>query len=216
MDTFEKIFNFRVRIRNRRMIVSIITAILVGYIAYKFFECDKKEVIAISSVTLLAMSMLYHSANLQKLELDKKMAAMNAITEWYKDFSEKSRALRECRHEFTARKLGGGKNGTIININEMIESEKDSQNVLYVKSLIPILNFFEKLSIGIEANALDEGIIKDYFSDLFISYHDTFLPVILDRRSKAKGLPSAFENYEEVVLKWEKEREKPSGKRKKS
>ncbi len=208
MDVFKVNKRIKFSIYRKRMVISIIVSIAVGYFSKHSLGFDNKEAIAIMAATLVAMTMLYHSANLEKIELDKKIAALNIITEWYKDFSEKSRSLKECRKRYEAERLNDEGSGKKTDINTLVETEHDSNGIKYVFSLMPILNYFEKISIAIKYKAVDEDIIKDYFYDLFTMYHDTFITIIIDRRVQIKGLPSAFINYCEIVNRWIDEKNK--------
>lgn len=86
-------------------------------------------------------------------------------------------------------------------IRGIIEEPKNSKFFIR-KTLVPILNYFEKIAICIDKEIVDEESIKEYFEDLFITYEKCFYRLIEIRRREYNGTDDAFKNYTELVKKW--------------
>jgi hypothetical protein len=74
--------------------------------------------------------------------------------------------------------------------------------VAFRKSIRPIFNYFEKIWIGIKAEAYEGNILKDAFFDLFTNYYTMFLPLIKDNRVGARTMRHAYLEFEILSKSW--------------
>lgn len=158
----------------------------------------------------------------QTIEFYRKKASLDVITEWYgKELMQKSFIARNFRISYTddlgqinLDKIGDAirkaeieeiallRNGNVKDEERKL-ADIPEEKLLIRKNIIPILNYFEKISAGILRDTLDEVVLKDYFYDAFIVYEEAFRPLINMRRTNLhNGTPRAFDSYLEVVRRW--------------
>lgn len=207
------------QINYKTAIAGILLALLLGGVA-KWCGFTNTESIGAFAAVIASVALIYNAMHLEnnyknndykieidsfvhqrKYELDKKIVAINIITEWYKDFRGESRTVKKLKddHYTTKPQLTDDELVKVINgeIKMTIDDETD-----YKKPLIALLNYFEKIAIAILTETADEQILKEYFEDMFVNYFEVFKPYILSRRKGAGALKSAFDNFEQVALSW--------------
>lgn len=204
-------FKFELTFKRIGFFLGVILSIAICSSAKYFFGFSIQETISTAAFLIVVFTLWYHANNLfvnvtvnqQKFKFDRKIVALNMITEWYKDFSVNSRRIRDYR------KLHLKENGGIVNPQKLREDlDGDDETILRIY-LIPILNFFEKIAISILRHAADEKIVRDYFEDIFLRYYSFFEQVIFLRRNEeVGGLPHAFDNFEKIAKSWKLKKNK--------
>lgn len=137
--------------------VGIPLAIVFCLVAKFCFDCTIPESIAIFAGVIATVAAVYNALHLtnnfnlneQKYLLDKKLASLTVITEWYKDFAEKTLIIKSFREKYYIQQQM--KPDQLIKF--INENPTNNDVVAFRKSIRPIFNYFEKISIGIKAEA---------------------------------------------------------------
>ncbi|GAB2559654.1 DUF4760 domain-containing protein [Spirosoma aerophilum] len=153
----------------------------------------------------------------EMLDFYKKKASQDIITEWYKEFMQKSFVVRNFRianaNALNSLDLGKIKIALeqaeeeeleLIRKNDIKTTSATSEDKFPIrKNVIPILNYFEKISVCVLNEGADEEMLKEYFTDSFLVYQQAFQPLIDMRRTTPhNSTPKAFENFLIVVRRW--------------
>lgn len=72
-------------------------------------------------------------------------------------------------------------------------------NLKYRRNLILILNYFENISLMVETNHIDQGIVRKCFKELFIGYYSR-LKHYIDHRQKEYG--ASWMYFEKISKMW--------------
>ncbi len=72
------------------------------------------------------------------------------------------------------------------------------------KQALKILSNFDKISIALKHNILDEPVIFDYYNKYFIHFYNEYQYFIIERRQKSEN-PDLFLEFEKLARRWENE-----------
>ena len=190
---------------NPILLITLLGALFIGVYTYITTNGDIDRIIKVVGFILVIGGIWLNATRLTSTyfqremmyDFQKKKAAQDVITEWYKDFGDKSHRARNFRLKYTNRTTG------LPNLDEirkrveeidekekkLIQNKEEEQltedELLLKNDVIPIVNFFEKIAIGVKNGLYDETIIKEYFSNIFSIYSLVFvnLPPFLNQHS---------------------------------
>jgi hypothetical protein len=186
--------------------LGIFLALLISSIGRFFVPLENKDAIALFAAIIAIFALVYNAmalrtnfeVNFEKQELDKRIAAINIITEWYRDFTDEALTIKDLRKAQFVEQI---KNEDFVKI---IDGQKEFRGETkdYRKDLMPLMNYFEKISIAVLTEGANEEILKEYFGDIFHAYFEAFKPYIENRRKGVGALPNAYEHFVEVAEQW--------------
>ncbi len=201
---------------NKIATIGIIIGVLITFSSIFIYSISYKDALGIYTAIIATIALIYHAKHLEnnfkmndykvdsdgyfqnrKYDLDKKVIAVNLITEWYKDFTNQAITIKKLRNEYYS---DGGNNDLKLIIEGVLDLKGTKYD--YRKELIPILNYFEKISIAVLTDTADEIVLQEYFGDIFHSYFEVFEPFIKSRRKGNGSLKNAFDNFEKLAKKW--------------
>lgn len=137
------------------------------------------------------------------ISLQKKKAAIDIITEWYKDLADESLSVRDFLSQHKDKRTG--KTSKLV-IQKMIESPEE-KDLPIRKEVILILNYLEKICIALEYDVISEKVVKAYFYDIFLLYIDAFESLInIRQEEKQSNSPHVWEYFEKYALRWRNEK----------
>jgi hypothetical protein len=168
------------------------------------YKIELRDIAAVFTAVIVSTTAIYHSLNLKmnmtahnlKLKLDedkwnydkikaKKDAARAIGREW--DNKLDTIAVAKCAIKEYKKNF------------KRLEKTTDPAEIKKRTALLWILNFFEDVAIGIQADIYDEAILKENFSYLLNRYYQKAKEFIELNRTNDRAL---FKNFEELRNKW--------------
>ena len=121
---------------------------------------------------------------------EKKRTSLDLITEWQSSDMAKITVIgKKIREKI---KMLDGKAAMAL-----IRADKSDQ-----EAFVALLNFFEKLSIAIEHDLVDQAVLKDFFVPILPIYYSATRDVIQELRREFQS-ELVFTHFESVGKKWQ-------------
>jgi Domain of unknown function (DUF4760) len=195
----------KVRINYLALWIGIPITIIGSFVvAVCIKNVDTKDVVAVFTAGIVCTTLSYHAMNYHlnyevnrmkfefddnKLIHDKKVVALNIISEWNKpEMTKIANTLKLLFDDFV-----GKKNSEFI---QKIQTEADVRF-----SVIAILNYFEKIGAAVSFEVADENLLKDYFLGLVNGFWHGLNEYIIVRRKERED-DDIFIQFEQLYKKW--------------